>query len=241
MTDLELWPAIDLLGGRAVRLLQGRYDAVTVYDDDPSAIAARWTGRTRALHVVDLEGARDGTLGQVDQVAAIAAAFRGTLQVGGGVRSVDAAEAYLAAGARRVILGTLAVEAPDEVRAFARAHPGVVVLAVDAEDGIVRTRGWRESSGRRAEDVVGSFDDLPLAAVLYTDIGRDGTMGGPNVPATARLAKATGRPVLASGGVGSLAHVAAVAREPAITGLVLGKALHEGVFSLEQARDAARR
>lgn len=241
MTALEVWPAIDLLGGRAVRLHKGRYDEVTVYDGDPAAIAARWTGRTPRLHVVDLEGARDGRLGQLAHVAAIAKAFGGCLQVGGGVRSFDAARAYVDAGAARVVLGTLAVESPDVARRFADEHPGTVVLAVDAEDGIVKTRGWLESSGRRAEDVVRSFDGAPLAAVLYTDIARDGTKEGPNVPRTAELAATTGRPVLASGGVGSLDHVAAVARERRITGLVVGKALHDGLFTLEDALRAAER
>ncbi|MCC6645164.1 MAG: 1-(5-phosphoribosyl)-5-((5-phosphoribosylamino)methylideneamino)imidazole-4-carboxamide isomerase [Polyangiaceae bacterium] len=233
---LEIYPAIDLLRGAAVRLLQGRYDEVTVYDADPVAIATRWRGRTPRLHVVDLEGARGGELAQLDAVRALVAAFGPGVQVGGGVRSLDAAEAYLSAGAARVVLGTAAVEAPDLVRSIARGAPGRVVLAVDAKDGLVATRGWETVTTRTSIDVVRSFDDAPIGAVLYTDISRDGTRAGPNVEATSALGAASPFPVLASGGVGALDHVRALAAAPTIAGVVIGKALHDGVFSIEDAR-----
>lgn len=235
---LEIFPAIDLLKGAAVRLHQGRFDEVTVYDADPAAIAARWRGRTPRLHVVDLQGARDGLLIQIDAVRALVAAFGPGVQVGGGVRSLDAAESYLSAGAERVVLGTAAIEAPDLVRSLARAAPGRVVLAVDAKNGLVATRGWETVTTRTSIDVVASFADVPIGAVLYTDISRDGTKTGPNVDATRALGEASPFPVLASGGVGTIEHIRALARERAIAGVVIGKALHDGAFTIEDARAA---
>lgn len=238
---LEIYPAIDLLHGAAVRLHQGRFDEVTIYDADPVAIASRWKGRTPRLHVVDLQGARDGALSQLDAVRALVAAFGPGVQVGGGVRSLDAAEAYLSAGAERVVLGTAAIEAPELVRSLSRGAPGCVVLAVDAKNGMVATRGWETVTTRTSIDVVLSFADAPIAAVLYTDIARDGTKTGPNVEATRALGEASPFPVLASGGVGTLEHVRALANERAIRGVVIGKALHDGAFSIEEAAAAGQR
>jgi phosphoribosylformimino-5-aminoimidazole carboxamide ribotide isomerase len=238
---MELWPAIDLLGGSAVRLERGRFDRVTVYDADPAAIAARWRGRTPRLHVVDLEGARDGRPAQTEAVRAIAAAFGpgGRLQVGGGVRDAEAAALYFEAGAERVVLGTAALASPDLVRALCRERPGRVVLAVDAKGGFVATDGWQNVSSRRALDVVRSFAGCALAAVLYTDVERDGTRVGPNVAETERLARDGGVPVLASGGVGSLEHLRALAACAGVAGAVVGRALYEGDFDLDAARRAA--
>ncbi|MEA2746297.1 MAG: phosphoribosylformimino-5-aminoimidazole carboxamide ribotide isomerase, partial [Myxococcales bacterium] len=161
---MRVLPAIDLLGGKAVRLHQGRYEEATVYDDDPVSVARRFRGVVDAMHVVDLEGAKAGTPVQRDRVRAIVAAFTesgtGMVQVGGGVRSRDALEAYLALGARRVVLGTAAVKDPELVRELARAHPGVVVLAVDAKNGFVATDGWTEVSKLTATDLVLALADV---------------------------------------------------------------------------------
>jgi phosphoribosylformimino-5-aminoimidazole carboxamide ribotide isomerase len=236
---MHVWPAIDLLDGAAVRLHQGNYDEVTVYERDPGAIAARFRGRSPRLHVVDLEGARRGAPSQVDAVRELVAQFGAGVQVGGGIRTVDAAARYIEAGAARIVLGTAAVKTPAVVREAATRWPGVIVIAVDAKNGFVATEGWTEMSTRTAADVVRDFADLDLAGVLYTDVARDGTGRGPNVEATARLARETGAKVLASGGVGSLDHLRALAAHPQIDGVVVGKALLDGVFTLEDAIAAA--
>lgn len=238
---MKILPAIDLLGGKAVRLHQGRYDQVTVYSDDPPAVARRFRAHVDRIHVVDLEGAREGRPVQESLVRAIAAALDGgELQVGGGVRTREALEAYLALGARRVVLGTAAVKDPELVRTMARAHPGVIVLAVDAKDGFVATHGWMNVSTVRAIDVVRDLADSPIAAVLYTDIARDGTGTGPNVPATAELAAASPFPVIASGGVGTRQHLEALSAIPNVESAVVGRALYDGSLSIEEAVAAAR-
>ncbi len=237
---MRVLPAIDLLGGKAVRLHQGRYDEVTVFDDDPAAVALRFRAHVDMMHVVDLEGAKVGKPVQEARVAEIARAFvGGTLQIGGGVRSREALEGYLALGAARVVLGTAAVKDPALVRALALAHPGVVVIAVDAKDGFVATDGWTETSKVRAVDLVRALADAPIGAVLYTDVARDGTGKGPNVEATAALAEASPFPVIASGGVGSLEHLRALATIPNVESAVVGRALYDGSITLADAVRAA--
>jgi phosphoribosylformimino-5-aminoimidazole carboxamide ribotide isomerase len=238
---MRVLPAIDLLHGKAVRLHQGRYEDVTVFDDDPPAVAARFRAHVDMLHVVDLEGAKAGTPVQRERVAAIVTSFAGgAVQVGGGVRSREALEGYLALGSKRVVLGTAAVKDPALVRALAAAHPGVVVIAVDAKEGFVATDGWTETSRIRATDLVRALSDAPMAAVLYTDVARDGTGAGPNVEATAALAAASPFPVIASGGVGTLLHLRALATIPNVESAVVGRALYDGAFSLAEAIEAAR-
>ncbi len=248
---MQVIPAIDLLGGKAVRLHQGRYDEATVYDDDPEARARSLAASSSALHVVDLDGARDGRATQADVVARIASAFatvRGArggdealvgLQIGGGIRTEESAEAYLALGASRVVLGTAAVRDRALVEGLATRHPGRVVLAVDARDGLVALDGWTETSRVTAVELAASFAKLPLAAVLYTDIARDGTGAGPNVEATARLAREAGVRVIASGGIGSLEHLRALARA-GIFAAIVGRAIYDRRFTLEEAIEAAR-
>ena len=231
---LAILPAIDLLGGRAVRLHQGDYEKVTVYDADPPARAATWRGKVPRLHVVDLEGAKAGRATQVDAVRAIVDAFGTGVQIGGGVRSREAFESYRALGVERIVLGSAAVKDPALVRALALAYPDTVVLAVDAKDGMVATEGWTEVSATSALDLVRSFADVPIGAVLYTDIARDGTGVGPNVEATARLAAASHVPVIASGGVGSLDHLRALAAR-GIPAAIVGRALYAGAFTLDEA------
>jgi phosphoribosylformimino-5-aminoimidazole carboxamide ribotide isomerase len=236
---MQLWPAIDLLDGRAVRLHQGRYDKVTVYFEDPVAHAASWRKIATHLHVVDLEGARAGRPVQQRLVASIIEAFGDGFEVGGGVRDLDAAKSYLDVGAARVVLGTASIKDPDLVRRTARQYPGRIVLALDAKDGSVATDGWLSVSNRTAVEVVGEFGDLPIAAVLYTDIARDGARVGPNFDATARLAKDGKLPVLASGGVASLEDLRRLALLPGVVGAIVGRALYENVFTLEQALAAS--
>ena len=240
---MDVFPAIDLLDGHAVRLHQGRYDQVTVYEKDPTAAARRFRAHARWLHVVDLQGARTGLPTAPGIVARLIEAFDppsdGGVQVGGGVRTAPVAEAYLAMGAARVVLGTAAAAEPALIADLATRHPGRVVVALDARDGIVATDGWEKSSGRTAASMAEALRALPIAAVLYTDVARDGTRAGPNLTATARLC-AVGLPVLASGGVGSLDDLRALARVGGVVGAVVGRALYDGVFGLEEAVLAAR-
>ncbi|APR75304.1 Phosphoribosylformimino-5-aminoimidazole carboxamide ribotide isomerase [Minicystis rosea] len=240
---MHVLPAIDLLDGKAVRLHQGRYDAVTVYSDDPAALAASLRGKVPILHVVDLAGARAGHVVERDLVRAVVSAFSeggGGVQVGGGIRSIEAAEGYLALGAARVVLGTAAVRDPDLVRAVATRFPDRVVVALDAKDGKVALDGWEQVSTRTALDVARDLAGLPIAAILYTDVARDGTQVGPNFAATAELAAAASCPVLASGGVGTLDHLRALAQIPNVSGAIVGRALYEKAFTLDEAIAAAR-
>ncbi len=238
---MELIPAIDLLNGKAVRLRQGRYEDVTVYSDAPAELAREWKGGAPRLHVVDLEGARAGAPVQRELVKAIVAAFGSGVQVGGGVRSFESVAAYFELGVERVVLGTAAIRDPELVRRAAEGFPGRVIVAVDARGGRVATDGWLSASERTAIDVVRELSSVPIAAVLYTDIERDGMEVGPNVSETARLARETGVPVIASGGVGTLEHLRALASaDRGIVGAIVGRALHEQRFSLEAASLAAQ-
>ena len=236
---MKILPAIDLLDGKAVRLLQGRYEDVTVYDADPAGRARAWRGQVALLHVVDLAGARAGRPTQLDAVRAIATAFGRGVQVGGGVRTRADFAAVLSAGATRVVFGSAAVRDPGMVLDLAREHPGVVVVAVDARDGFVAVDGWTQDTRARAVDVVRALADAPLAGVLYTDVARDGTREGPNIEATAELACAITVPIIASGGVGTLEHLRALAAR-GIPECIVGRALYEAEFTLEEAVAAAR-
>jgi phosphoribosylformimino-5-aminoimidazole carboxamide ribotide isomerase len=232
-------PAIDLLNGQAVRLRQGRYDDVTIFDDDPPALARACRGKVPWLHVVDLEGARVGAPVQRQMVRTIVEAFGPGVQVGGGVRNRESFEAYRALGASRLVLGSAAVKDAAFVRGIAIEHPGEVVLAVDAREGLVAVSGWTETTSVRAVDLVSSLADAPLGAILYTDVARDGTGTGPNIEATTQIAASTNIPVIASGGVGSLDHLRQLATR-GVTACIVGRALYERAFTLDEAVEAAR-
>jgi phosphoribosylformimino-5-aminoimidazole carboxamide ribotide isomerase len=230
-------PAMDLLGGRVVRLHRGDYEQVTVFHEDPLAVFETFVaqGATRA-HLVDLDGARDGAPTQSPLVARVLARFgdRLTLQVGGGIRTVAQARAYVDAGARRVVVGTAAVEHPGFITALAAFTE--VVVALDARDGLVATRGWTHTTTLSALALAKTCVDAGARALLYTDIARDGTGEGPNLDATEALARAVpGTEVIASGGIGSLAHLQALAQRPVITSVVVGRALYEGRFTVGEA------
>lgn len=232
---MEVIPAIDLRGGRVVRLAQGDYARESVYGDDPAAVALGFVeqGATR-LHVIDLDGAREGEPGNARQLQAIldAVCQVASVQVGGGVRTLDAVSRHLDAGVERVVMGTVALENPELLRAAAVRYPGRVILGLDAREGRVATRGWRETSDATVEEVLERFRDLPLAALLHTDIARDGMLSGPNLRATAELARSSPIPVLVSGGVSSQADLDALARERVIAGAVVGRALYTGAIDL---------
>jgi phosphoribosylformimino-5-aminoimidazole carboxamide ribotide isomerase len=241
---LTLYPAIDLKGGQVVRLQRGEMDRATTYSDDPAAQAAGFRGAGFGwVHVVDLDGAFAGKPANAVAVRAILAAVPGMpVQLGGGIRAMATLEAWLEAGVTRVILGSAAVKDPDFARAACRAHPGRVALGIDAKGGMVATEGWAEVSSLSALDLARAFEDAGAAAIIYTDIDRDGMLGGVNLEATLALARAVAIPVIASGGVASLDDVtalAAVARD-GIEGVIIGRALYDGRIDPAAALAVAR-
>lgn len=231
---IELYPAIDLREGRVVRLLQGDYDRQTTYGDDPVAVARSFAEAGAAwIHVVDLDAARSGSPVNRPVVAAIAAALAGAarVQTGGGVRSVDDARALAEAGVARVVMGSAAVAHPELV-----AHASAIVpvaVGLDHRDGEVAVHGWTRGSGVALADALGWFPTA--AAFVITDIARDGMLGGPDVQGLAEAAAATSIPVIASGGVSSLADIAALRAVPGIAGVITGKAVYEGRFTVAEA------
>lgn len=231
--SVTLYPAIDLKDGACVRLRRGDMAQATVFSDDPAAQARAWAAAGFAwLHVVDLNGAFAGRSVNGDAVRAILGATTLPVQLGGGLRDMAAIEHWLAAGVRRVILGSAAARDPALVRAACRAHPGRVVIGIDARDGMVATQGWAETAALPATDLAARLADAGAAAIIFTDIGRDGMLGGLNVAATLRIAAAAASvPVIASGGVGGLDDLAALrAQDPGgrIEGVVVGRALYDG-------------
>ncbi len=236
---MELWPAIDLRGGRCVRLLQGDYDRETVFGDDPVEMARRFVANgARRLHIVDLDGAKAGTPVQAEIVSRMVAAAGVPCQLGGGIRSVDTARAYVAAGVHRLVVGSVAIEDPGLLTELAHAFPGQIVLGLDARDGKVAVRGWIETSTLGAVDVAKRHEQLPLAGIVYTDIAKDGMMAGPNLPALAEMVRAVRLPVIASGGVSNAEDIRQVDAVGA-AGCIVGRALYEGSLTLASAATAA--
>jgi phosphoribosylformimino-5-aminoimidazole carboxamide ribotide isomerase len=240
MSRFELIPAIDLLGGKCVRLTQGRYDAATEYDADPAGVAARFAAHgIRRLHVVDLDGAKRGEPVNTGAVRGILAAAQGVpVQLGGGIRTLASVETWLGLGIERAILGTAALRDPALVREAARRFPGRIGVGIDARAGRVAVAGWLETSETDALTLASRFEDAGVAALIYTDIARDGTGAGPNLAETLALARAVAIPVIASGGVGSLADVRA-ARASGVAGLIVGRALYTGAVDLAGALEVA--
>ena len=235
---MKLFPAIDLLGGRAVRLEEGKRDRATVFHDRPIELVAQLArdGADR-LHLVDLDGAF-GEPRQLALLAAIVAASPIPVEVGGGIRDREALDSVIALGAAFVVLGTAAVRSPALVEYACRAYPHRIVVAVDARDGVVAVDGWTASGGVTALELGARAAAWGAAALLYTDVARDGLGGGPNVAATAALARAAGIEVIASGGVGSLDDIVAL-RRAEVPAVVVGRALYDGRFSVADAVRAA--
>ncbi|KPP92107.1 MAG: phosphoribosylformimino-5-aminoimidazole carboxamide ribotide isomerase HisA [Rhodobacteraceae bacterium HLUCCA08] len=231
-----LYPAIDLKDGQAVRLIHGKMDSATAFNDDPAAQARSFAqAGCTWLHLVDLNGAFAGQPVNGAAVEAILAAVDVPAQLGGGIRDMATIERWLDKGLARVILGTVAVENPDLVRQAARAFPGRVAVGIDARHGKVATKGWATETDVDATELARSFEDAGVAAIIYTDILRDGAMQGPNVEATAALARAVSIPVIASGGVSSLADLSALKATGVISGAISGRALYDGAIDLRQA------
>ena len=238
-----LYPAIDIRGGQAVRLLEGDYARETVYDADPVEAARRWAGEgAEFLHVVDLDGAKDGAPRNLDSIARIANAVECPLQTGGGLRSADAVRQALEAGAERVVLGTAALRDPALLRECVEAHGERLVVSVDARDGRVALEGWTEAGGETVLDAVAALNAQGVARFLCTAIEVDGTMQGPAIGQLAEIAAATEAQLIASGGVGTLLDLESLAATaaPNLEGAIVGRALYERRFTVAEAIAALR-
>lgn len=243
MAALIVFPAIDLKGGHVVRLAEGDMDRATIYGDDPAAQAVAFAAAgAEHLHVVDLDGAFAGKSVNGGVVADVLRAFDGKLQLGGGIRSRESIERWLDLGVHRVVIGTAALENPALVREAARDNPGAIVIAVDARDGMVATRGWADVSTVPVVDLARRFEDAGVAALLFTDVGRDGMLKGCNVAATVALARAVSIPVIASGGVTDIRDIVVLSGHvvDGIEGVITGRALYDGRLSLVEALKVAQ-
>lgn len=236
--SLIVFPAIDLKGGQVVRLAEGDMDRATIYADDPAGQAERFhhEGATH-LHVVDLDGAFAGKAVNADAVEGIVKAFKGKVQLGGGIRNRASIDRWIGLGVNRVVIGTAALENPDLVREAAKDHPGRIVVAVDAKGGMVATRGWADVSSISAVELACRFRDAGVASILFTDVGRDGLLKGVNIDATVHLARECRMPVIASGGVADVSDILALAREASegIEGVITGRAIYDGRLKLKDA------
>ncbi len=233
-----IFPAIDLKGGEVVRLAEGDMDRATIYADDPPAQALRFAELgAQYLHVVDLDGAFAGEARNAAAVEAIVAAFPGHVQLGGGIRNRAAVDRWFALGVSRLVIGTAALKDPEFVKAAARDWEGGIVVAVDARDGMVATDGWAEKSDITVVDLARRFEDAGVAALLFTDVGRDGMMKGCNIEATVDLARSVDIPVIASGGVKGIADIRMLAlqADQGIEGVITGRAIYDGTLDLATA------
>lgn len=238
---MQVWPAIDLRGGKCVRLQQGDYERETVFAEDPAGVARQFVAEgARHLHIVDLEGAREGLPVNLPSVQNILAAVDIECELGGGIRDEQSVEELLAFGLSRLVIGTSALTDPDGFREACRRFPGKLVLGIDARDGRAATNGWQHTSDVAATDLARQFADEPLAGIIYTDIATDGMMSGPNVAAMAEMQAAVAVPVIASGGVTTADDVARLA-EAGLAGCIIGRALYEGTLTLADALRAASR
>lgn len=230
-------PAIDLIDGHCVRLTEGVFDTAKIYGDDPAAVAGEFAAAgAERLHVVDLDAAR-GLGDNRDAIREIRKSFPGILDVGGGVRSLNDARALRDTGVDLLVIGTALVQRPDEVASWAESLGPVLVAGIDARDGDVKISGWEAGSSVRATDLALKARDLGLVEIIYTDISRDGTLSGPNIPETSAVAGISGLPVIISGGVGSMADLESLAACPpaGVSGVIFGKALYEGRVNLKEA------
>jgi len=229
-------PAIDLKGGKCVRLLQGREEDVTVYSDDPVATARRWADAgAELIHIVDLDGAFSGQQKNLEAVRAIREAVDVKLELGGGIRDMERIDMLIGLGIDRVILGTVAAENPELVKESCAKHPGRVIVGIDARDGKVAVRGWVEVTGHEATEFAKTVEGNGAAGIVYTDISRDGMLSGPNVEATRDLAASVDIPVIASGGIKSLEDIQNLLGAGGIWGAITGKAIYSGSMDIEEA------
>lgn len=232
---MQVWPAIDLRGGNCVRLQQGDYKRETIYSNDPVSVALEFQAAgAQHLHIVDLDGAIDGKPTNREVIRAIVAAVDMECELGGGVRSQAIIDDLLALGLNRLVLGTAALKQADWFRAMCKTYPEQLVLGIDAKDGFVATEGWHDVSRVQATELADWFRDIPLAAIVYTDIATDGMMQGPNVPEMARMQAHIGLPVVASGGVTTVSDIKDLATA-GMAGAIIGRALYEQSIDLSEA------
>lgn len=233
-----LFPAIDLRDGNVVRLLKGEYDKQTTYGNDPLSQAKLFADAGSTwLHVVDLDGARSGDMTHLEAIRSICQGTNLKVEVGGGVRSTETIDALLGAGVSRVILGTAALQQWEWFESLMASYPGKIVLGLDARKGKLAVAGWEQTTETTAVEVAQKVSDWPLAAIVYTDIATDGTLQGPNVEATREMTEVTKVPIVASGGVGTLEHLRAL-RELDVQGAIVGRALYENAFTIDEALTA---
>ena len=238
---MQIYPAIDLRGGQCVRLQQGDYAQETVFGADPAAMARRWVGEGATyLHIVDLDGAKAGQPVNEAGIRAIVQASGVPCQLGGGLRTEDQIRSALDWGVTRVVIGTKALQSPAWLEEMCGKFPGKIVLGIDAKGGRVATHGWLDVSDVGAIDLAMRFQHLPLAAIVYTDISRDGMLQGANVDAMAEMARATRLPVIASGGVTTLDDIRRLAAVP-VAGCIVGRALYEGRLTLKDILHAVKK
>lgn len=233
-------PAVDIKDGRCVRLLQGRMDHMVVYSERPELMAKKWKEEgAEWIHVVDLDGAVDGKPRNMDVVKHILKEVRGPVEIGGGIRDIPTIEAYLGMGVDRVVLGTVAQREPSLVEEACRRFPGRIAVSIDAKDGFVAIKGWRELTEEKAIDLARRFEGMGVSVIIYTDISRDGTLEGPNVEAIEAMADILSIPLIASGGVSSLEDIKKLREIGKLEGVIVGKALYSGAFTLKEAINAA--
>ena len=236
-------PAIDLKGGRCVRLQQGEMDRETLFSDHPEEVAGRWESLgAQFLHIVDLDGAVAGRPRKEAAIKRILQSISIPLELGGGIRTLDTIEHYLALGVKRVVLGTIAHKQPALLEEACKKFPGSIALGIDAREGLVAVEGWKETTAVRAADLVKTMEDKGVETIIFTDIKRDGMMSGPNIESTRAMAEATRIPVIASGGVTTLDHIRELLRLEAggVQGIIVGRALYEGTINLKDALALAK-
>lgn len=235
---MQIIPAIDLKGGNCVRLQQGEMDKETRFSENPAEVARHWEALGASLlHIVDLDGAVGGKPHNEDAINQILKAVTIPLQLGGGIRSLKTIEHYLTLGLKRIVLGTVAHKQPELVEEACRKFPNQIVVGIDARDGRVAVEGWTETTTNRTLDLVKDLEEKGVAAIVFTDIKRDGMMGGPNVESTRELAEATRIPLIASGGVTTLDHIRALLtiESSGVEGIIIGRALYEKTIDLKEA------
>ena len=241
--EMLIIPAVDIKGGRCVRLLQGREDSETVFSDDPSAMAARWEGEgAEMLHVIDLDGAFKKEPHNIEAVRRILDRIQIPVQLGGGIRNMEIISTFVRMGVSRLILGTEAIKNPRLVAEACHAFPGKIMVGIDARNGMVAIEGWTETTQQSAVDTAKAFEGIGLAGIVFTDIHKDGMQSGPNVEATKQIAESVSTPIIASGGVADIDDIKALAQlEPiGVAGVITGRALYDGRLDLKEAIDAAR-
>lgn len=232
---MVIYPAIDILGGRCVRLVQGQFSRETVYSDDPVEIALKWEKMgARYLHIIDLDGARTGEPQNAPIIIEIATKLGVPVQLGGGIRTMDAIGTFLSKGVERVILGTSAVRNPEFVKEALEIFSDNIVIGIDAKGGVVAIEGWAKTSEFTAVDFAKKMESLGARAIIYTDISRDGMLSGPNFNAVEEMVKAVNMEVIASGGVSSLEDIKKL-KSIGVSGVIIGKALYTGDIDLKQA------